>query len=59
LAVLIFTIRFGARTRKTLAIAPHWYCVETLNVGLALLPSEIDRETPRATMESLVRAVAA
>ncbi len=33
-----------------------WYCVEALNTGLPPVPNRIDRETPRATMESLVNA---
>ena len=56
-ALLIFTTPLWAQDKENACDSAHWYCVETLNVGLAAVPSEIDRETPRATMESLVRAV--
>ena len=56
-ALLIFAAPVWAQDKEEACDSAHWYCVEALNVGLPAVPSEIDRETPRATMESLVRAV--
>ena len=56
-ALLIFATPVWAQDKEEACDSAHWYCVEALNVGLPAVPSEIDRETPRATMESLVRAV--
>ena len=56
-ALLIFGTPLWAQDKEEACDSAHWYCVEALNVGLPAVPSEIDRETPRATMESLVRAV--
>lgn len=56
-ALLIFATPLWAQDKEKACDSAHWYCVEALNVGLPAVPSEIDRETPRATMESLVRAV--
>lgn len=56
-ALLIFATPLWAQDKEEACDSAHWYCVEALNVGLPAVPSEIDRETPRATMESLVRAV--
>lgn len=56
-ALLIFAAPVWAQDKEEACDSAHWYCVEALNVGLPAVLSEIDRETPRATMESLVRAV--
>ena len=55
--LLIFAAPLWAQEEEEACDTARWYCVEALNSGLPAVTPEIDRETPRATMESLVRAV--
>ena len=55
--LLIFAAPLWAQEEEEACDTARWYCVEVLNSGLPAVTPEIDRETPRATMESLVRAV--
>lgn len=55
-ALLFYTSPVWTQEKTDVCDTARWYCVEDLNPGLPATTQGMDRETPRATMESLVRA---